>query len=116
MRFIKVFLIIVMFFVSMVFFAQNTVILSQPLILQFDCIARSWQSEPLPIYFLILCGFLLGALFTLLFFASQRVKLGANAHKLRKQVSRLEKEVNSLRAIPLQDTAITDNSASEENK
>ncbi|KAF1077781.1 hypothetical protein MKHDV_00241 [Halodesulfovibrio sp. MK-HDV] len=57
MRFIKVLLLVVVFFLCMVFFQQNTAELSQAITLKVDLLYQSWETIPLPIYFLILGAF-----------------------------------------------------------
>ncbi|MFV0421580.1 LapA family protein [Oleidesulfovibrio sp.] len=103
MRFIKVLGLVLLFFVSMLFFVQNTQVLSQPITLRFDLFMGAWQTIPLPFYFLLLMGFLVGALATLVYFIAERIRLGAALRRARKQIGRLEKEVNSLRTLPLEE-------------
>ncbi|MCG8530820.1 MAG: LapA family protein [Desulfovibrionales bacterium] len=105
MRFIKVLLLVVVFFLCMVFFQQNTAELSQVITLKVDLLYKAWESIPLPIYFLILGAFVLGAFVVTFFFILERVRLGSAVRKARKQVKKLEKEVNALRTNPLDEKA-----------
>ncbi|UZP68296.1 LapA family protein [Desulfovibrio mangrovi] len=102
MRFIKVLGLVIVFFLTMVFFQQNTAELSQTITLKFDLLFQSWSTIPLPIYFLILGAFALGAMVVILFFFVERIRLGAAVRKARKQSKKLEKEVNALRTQPLE--------------
>ncbi len=101
MRFIKVLGLVVVFFLTMVFFQQNTAELSQTITLKFDLLFESWTTIPLPIYFLILGAFALGAVVVVLFFFIERIRLGAAVRKARRQSKKFEKEVNALRTQPL---------------
>ena len=105
MRFIKVLMLVVIFFLCMVFFQQNTAELSQVITLKVDLLYKAWESIPLPIYFLILGAFVLGAFAVTFFFILERVRLGSAVRKARKQVKKLEKEVNALRTNPLDEKA-----------
>lgn len=101
MRFLKVLALVIVFFLTMVFFQQNTGELSQAVTLKFDLLFKAWSTIPLPIYFLILGAFTLGAVIAVLFFLIERIRLGAAVRKARRQVKKLEKEVNALRTRPL---------------
>jgi len=105
MRFIKVLLLVVVFFLCMVFFQQNTAELSQAITLKVDLLYQSWETIPLPIYFLILGAFVFGAFAVTFFFLLERVRLGSAIRKARKQLKKLEKEVNALRTNPLDEKA-----------
>ena len=105
MRFIKVLLLVVVFFLCMVFFQQNTAELSQSITLKVDLLYQSWETIPLPIYFLVLGAFVLGAFIVTFFFILERVRLGSAVRKARKQIKKLEKEVTALRTNPLDDKA-----------
>lgn len=108
MRFIKVLLLVVVFFLSMVFFQQNNVELSQTVTLQFDLLFRSWTSIPLPIYFLILSSFLLGAVLAIALTCVKNISLRNDLRRSRKQIKKLEKEVNSLRTMAIEEAPTAD--------
>ncbi len=103
MRFVKVFGLILVFFLAMVFFVQNTAILSQTMALEFNLFVHSWRSVPLPFYFIMLMAFLVGCLFTLFFFATDRVQMHRQLKNCRQELGKLKMEVNSLRNLPLED-------------
>jgi len=58
-------------------------------------------SQPLPVYLLVLMGFLVGALFTLGFLLVERIRLGLELKGLRRQCAALEDEALALRTLPL---------------
>ena len=66
MRYIKVFLLVLLFFVIMMLFVQNQASFSDPVTLKFDpMFAPVMESMPLPRYALLLMSFALGAVVVL---------------------------------------------------
>jgi uncharacterized membrane protein YciS (DUF1049 family) len=102
MRFIKVLVIILLFFVALLFFAQNTEQLSQTVVLKFNLYLATWKTLPLPFYFLILLGFLVGAVVCLIYFLVDKVRMTKDLKHWKGKAQRLEQEVNSLRNLPLE--------------
>ncbi len=103
MRFLKVLILILLFFASMLFFVQNTQALSMTIALELDLFVQAWRSIPLPLYFLLLFSFVLGALITLGYCIAERLRMGAALRRARKQINDLEQEVTSLRTLPLEE-------------
>jgi uncharacterized integral membrane protein len=104
MRYIKVLVSVLIFFITMMFFVQNNEVLQQTVTLKLDFFLNpAWSSIPLPFYFMILAAFLLGALCTLFVLVYDRLRLANNLRKANKRVRTLEKEVNSLRTLPLKE-------------
>jgi uncharacterized membrane protein YciS (DUF1049 family) len=101
MRYLKSLALILVFVVSMLFFVQNNQPLSTSVVLEFNIVAAHLYSLPLPLYILVLGGFLLGALFTLAFLLVDRIRLGLELKSLRARYDALEDEALSLRTIPL---------------
>lgn len=60
-------------------------------------------SAIMPLSLLLACAFALGTLITILFTAWIVMKAKIMAHRLRKRLLLAEKEIENLRAIPLQD-------------
>lgn len=114
MRFVKVFALIVIFFISMLFFIQNNEVLSQAMSLELSVIFQTWRSVPLPMYFLILVAFAVGSLFTLLFFLADKLKAAKQLRECRSRVASLEQEVTSLRNMPLEDRGLAVGPASDD--
>ncbi len=92
MKFFKAIVLILFFFISMIFFVQNTETLTQEIIIKID-IFQWWNisSPPSPIYLLILLSFALGASFTTLFFLTERIRLSSIAKKQQKNSSQIQK-------------------------
>ena len=103
MRFLKVLILVLLFFFSMMFFVQNTEVLSQTMALRFNLFVRSWETMPLPFYFLLLLGVLGGGLFTLTYFFAEKMRLTKQLREYKEKSARLEQEVNSLRNLPLEE-------------
>ena len=102
MKFIKVLIVILLFFVGLMFFIQNYEVLDKSMALRFNVFIASWKTIELPFYFLLLVFFLIGALFTLSYFLFEKIRIGSELRKCRSRAGRLEKELNSLRNLPLE--------------
>ena len=94
MRYIKVLLLVLIFFISMLFLFQNQETLGRDMTLKLNLFfLPPMQPVSLPTYFILLAGFLLGALFTMAFFLWDRLSLSAKLMKAQWKVRNLEKEV-----------------------
>lgn len=102
MRFIKVLALVIFFLLSMMFFVQNTEILSKPMALEFNIFVATWKSIPLPFYLLLLFAFVVGAIVAMLFFFMERMHLSNQIKQYQYRLAGLQKEVNSLRNLPLE--------------
>lgn len=99
MRYVKVLLLVLVFFLTMVFFFQNQEALSKEMVLKLNLFFTAPMSSiPLPLYFMVLAGFMVGALVTLLILLWDKVHLSARHMKATWRVRSLEKEVNELKA------------------
>jgi len=101
MRYVKFLVLVLVFLLSMFFFVQNNAPLSTAVVLELDLILVHFYSLPLPLYFLVLLGFFLGAVFCLAFLLFERIRLGLELKSLRTRYSTLEDEVLTLRTLPL---------------
>ena len=103
MRFIRVFLAICIFFLAVIFVVQNSEFLGQTTQFKLDLFVLDsvQKSIPLPLYFVVLAAFLLGGLSTIFFLICDRIRLGMNLGKARRRIKYLERELNSLRNLPL---------------
>lgn len=94
MRYIKVFLLAIIFFLALVFFFQNQGSLSQNMVLTLNLFfIPAMSSIPLPFYFLVIAAFACGALLTLGFLVWDKVNLTARMMKQKWQISSLEREL-----------------------
>ncbi len=102
MRYIKVVLLVLIFFLFAVFVVQNHAVLGQDVAFHLNLfVLPPFESIPLPLYFVMLMALLLGALVCVLFLAGDRIKITFALRRARKKINTLEREVAQLRAIPL---------------
>ncbi len=102
MRFIRVLLAICVFFLAVIFVVQNSEFLGQTTQFKLDLfVSEARQTIPLPLYFVILTAFLLGGLTAIIFLLCDRIRLGLKLCKARRKIKHLERELTSLRTLPL---------------
>lgn len=94
MRYVKVLLLVLVFFLTMVFFFQNQEALSKEMTLKLHLFfSDPMVSIPLPFYFLVLAAFLLGALLTIAVLVWDKFHLSARLMKATWRVRSLEKDL-----------------------
>jgi putative membrane protein len=99
MRYIKVLVLVLVFFLSMVFFFQNQKPLSQEVVLSLNLfVTPEMTSIGLPLYLITLVAFAVGAILSLLVLVWDKVNLSARLLKATWRANALEKEVEKLRA------------------
>ena len=106
MRYIKVFLLVLLFFVIMMLFVQNQASFSDPVTLKFDPLfAPAMQSMPLPRYALLLISFALGAFVVLAMLLWDRLTLSSRlavasrrGNSLQKQLDKANAQIEKLNA------------------
>ncbi len=103
MRFLKTFLIVLIFVVSLLFFLQNSAVLSQSIAFNVQLYVNdiTWTSPQLPLMVVLILSFFLGTLFTLAFLVLDRLRVGSDLRRWRKNARKLQIEVDSLRKIPI---------------
>ena len=106
MKYIKVLLLAVVFFLALVFFFQNQGALSQSMVLTLNLFfVPAMSSIALPFYFLVIAAFACGALMTLGFLVWDKVNLTARLMKQKWQISSLERELEKTKKKLGADTA-----------
>lgn len=94
MRYVKVLLLVLIFFLTMVFFFQNQEALSKEMTLKLHLFfSDPMVSIPLPFYFLVLAAFLLGAVLTIAVLVWDKFHLSARLMKATWRVRALEKDL-----------------------
>lgn len=94
MRYIKVFLLVVLFFLVMMFFVQNQQSFSQTMPLKLDLLFMApLESAPLPFYTLLIICFVLGGLCVLAMLLWDRLSLSAKATMTGMRARTLEKDL-----------------------
>jgi len=104
MRFIKILVFVAIFFFSMLFFVQNTEVLSQTLSLRLNLVGAEFISKEIPFYLLILIAFAIGAIIAVAYFFVEKFRTSKQIRRYRNKVANLEKELNSLRNMPLEES------------
>lgn len=116
MRYIKFLLLIAAFVVSMLFFVQNTQTLGQGVSLLLDVKYATYQSMELPLYLVILFAFGIGALLAMVFFLGDKVRMASQLRSCKSRMNGLERELNSLRNMPLEEESYAAAKDQEEEK
>jgi putative membrane protein/ATP adenylyltransferase len=106
MRYIKVFLFVLLFFLIMMLFVQNQASFSDPVTLKFDPLfAPAMESMPLPRYALLLISFALGAFVVLAMLLWDRLTLSSRlavasrrGNSLQKQLDKANAQIEKLNA------------------
>ena len=104
MRFLKALWLTAFFFLSILFFIQNKEVLGQVLTLKFDTyyFNHIWTNTAVPFYFVVLTGFLAGVIVTIGYFFMDALRTRSELSRCRKVIRKQDKEIKTLRAIPLQ--------------
>lgn len=99
MRYIKVLVIVFIFFVGFIFLFQNQAPLSQRLTLQLDLlVVPQMKSIELPFYFVVVGGFVVGAILTLLLLLWDRMSISAKLMRANWRTNAIESENRKLLA------------------
>ncbi len=97
MRYIKVFLLVLIFFIVMMFFVQNQASFADPVVLTLDLLViEPIQTIPLPLYSVMLICFALGAFIVLLMLMWDRVTLSSRVMAARRRANAFEKKLNKV--------------------
>ncbi len=102
MRYLKVLVLVIIFFICIVFFVQNTGSLSESFSLRFHIFGLDWVSSPTPIYVFILVAFVIGVIVSMFYFLLDKIRQGKELKRARAYISDLEEELHSLRNMPLE--------------
>ena len=97
MRYLKVFLLVLIFLLVMMFFVQNQDSFSDPVVLHFDSLVfQPVQSMPLPLYVIMLLCFTFGALLVLAMLLWDRVCIQGRFVSCKHKVNGLEKKLQAI--------------------
>jgi len=103
MRYLKVLALLVFFVLSLTIFAQNMAQLNNPLAMKLHLFGVPWFSFEGPFYIWGLAAFLIGGVFSTLYFLTERIRMGRQLAACKSKLRSLEQEVNSLRNLPLEE-------------
>ncbi len=94
MRYIKVFLLVLVFFVVMMFFVQNQASFSDPVTLRLDVLfLPAMESMPIPLYAIMLACFAVGAVLVLLMLIWDRIVVTGRLSAAHRKITALEKKL-----------------------
>ena len=106
MRFLKAILLLLVFFIGLLFFVQNSAILGQKMSLVFDLYFRdAWTSVEVPFFFLILVAFAVGMLLGIVLMFLDRLRLSGELRGMRRSCRTTEKELADLKEAMAKATA-----------
>lgn len=101
MRYLKFLGLILVFFLSMLFFVQNTATLSEKFIFSLDLYFAQLVSVGLRLDFLLLISFSVGAFFAAIYFLLNKLSMNRQIRVMKSKMAELEQELTSLRNLPL---------------
>ncbi len=114
MRYIKVFLLVLLFFVIMMLFVQNQASFSDSVTLTFDTMfGPAFKSMPIPRYALLLLSFALGAVVVLSMLLWDRLSLSSRLGAARRRGNSLQKQLDKANAQIQKLTAEKDKAAAD---
>ena len=101
MQYLKLMLIVAVVIVTSLFLVQNLGQLDRPLSLGLDLFFKKLEFRPVPIFALVIGGFVFGMLLACAVGLLERLRLTRTLRRQRKTITALEWEVRSLRNLPL---------------
>lgn len=114
MRYLKVFILVLVFFIVMMFFVQNQASFADPVVLKLDLLViEPIETIPLPLYSVMLICFALGAFLVLLMLMWDRVALSSRVMAARRRANAFEKKLNKVES---ELTTLTTKYSDSENK
>jgi len=116
MKHIKAIISIVLMLLAVVLIVENLAQLSQQLTLKVDLYFWDWKTEPMAFYFVIIIVFLLGILIASLYGMFERFKLKKEIRAISREKREKDKELNSLRNLPIVESKIEDTGLIEESQ
>lgn len=116
MKHVKAIISIVLMLLAVVLIVENLAQLSQKLTLRVDLYFWDWKTEPMAFYFVIIIAFFLGVLIAGFYGMFERFKLKREIRALSRERKEKDKELNSLRNLPIVENKIEDTQLLEENQ
>ncbi|MDZ7697335.1 MAG: LapA family protein [Deltaproteobacteria bacterium] len=101
MKHIKGILVILFLLLVVILAVQNYQALSTPIQFKVNLIFLKAQSSGMPIFLIAVITFLIGVLATWLYGISERLNFKRQIRGLRRDITEKEKELNSLRNLPV---------------
>lgn len=106
MRYVKMLLLLALFFLTVVLLAQNMEALSAPLALSLTLFGAPIFAVDQPVYLYLLTLAVAGGALCTLYFLCEKIRLTRDLSRANKKIADLEQEVNSLRNLPLEGASL----------
>lgn len=116
MSYLKAIVISLVVALAIIFMVQNIEPLSHPLSIRLNLFFIQFETTPYATYMVILLAFFVGLLAASLLGLMERLRLRKTIRQQRKEVARLNKELSSLRNMPLTGEPITGSDIAEETQ
>lgn len=116
MSYLKAIVISLVVALAIIFMVQNIDPLSHPLSIRLNLFFIQFETTPYATYMVILLAFFVGLLAASLLGLMERFRLRKAIRQQRKEVERLNKELSSLRNMPLTGEPITGSDIAEETQ
>ncbi len=116
MRYVRVALLILLFFFAMLFFVQNHELLSKTVKLHLEIFGTEFTSTDIPYYLIVLLGFLAGGVISLVYLLGEKIRMNGEVKRCKARIADLEKEITSLRNMPLEDDSLGLDTSSQEDQ
>ena len=107
MSYIKALIVSAVVALAIIFMIQNIEALNHPLAIRLNLLFVNFESTPYATYLIIMLAFFVGLLAASLLGFSERFRLRRLLRSKSKEISNLEKEINSLRNLPLTDETLS---------
>lgn len=114
MSYLKAIVISLVVALAIIFMVQNIEPLSHPLSIRLNLFFVQFETTPYATYMVILLAFFVGLLAASLLGLMERLRLRKTIRQQRKEVARLNKELSSLRNMPLTGEPLTGSDIAEE--
>jgi putative membrane protein len=115
MSYLKAIVISLVVALAIIFMVQNIEPLSHPLSIRLNLFFIQFETTPYATYMVILLAFFVGLLAASLLGLMERLRLRKTIRQQRKEMERLNKELSSLRNMPLTGEPITGSDIAEES-
>lgn len=116
MSYLKAIVISLVVALAIIFMVQNIDPLSHPLSIRLNLFFIQFETTPYATYMVILLAFFVGLLAASLLGLMERFRLRKAIRQQRREVERLNKELSSLRNMPLTGEPITGSDIAEETQ
>jgi lipopolysaccharide assembly protein A len=107
MKYLRIAVLILLFFLSMLFFVQNQEILSKTTRLYLSIFGLELHSTDIAYYLIVLLAFVAGGFISMAYFLTEKIRQGAELKRRGSKIKDLEEELKSLRNMPLEESDYT---------